>query len=226
MLEVNRREIKYAITISQATLLQNKLTYVLHEDPHNGIDGYSVKSLYFDTLYDRDLNDKLNGCLNRQKIRLRVYGNSNIIKLELKEKSGEFQRKRSIILSQGEALQIINGNLECLLHKQNAFSLYLYSKMKQDIYRPKCVIEYKRKAFFLETNNTRVTFDSEMSSDVIDFNIFNNNCLTPSHNSSWLTLEIKYSEFLLSSIKQMLCSDLGLSTSIGKYAMCREFWNL
>lgn len=79
MLEVNRREIKYAITISQATLLQNKLTYVMHEDPHNGIDGYSVKSLYFDTLYDRDLNDKLNGCLNRQKIRLRVYGNSNII---------------------------------------------------------------------------------------------------------------------------------------------------
>ena len=37
------------------------LHQVMGEDPHNGLHGYMIRSLYFDTVYDEDLSEKLAG---------------------------------------------------------------------------------------------------------------------------------------------------------------------
>ena len=51
------------------------------------------------------------GIGERRKIRLRIYdpGDKNA-KLELKEKTGDFQRKRSLTVSREEAEQMMEGN--------------------------------------------------------------------------------------------------------------------
>lgn len=50
LLEVLRTEEKYPMNYGEFLLLRSKLKTVLHEDEHNGYEGYRVRSLYFDTL--------------------------------------------------------------------------------------------------------------------------------------------------------------------------------
>ena len=54
MNRVFREEKKYLISLPEALQACHRLAQVMHEDPHNGISGYPVRSLYFDTLDDRD----------------------------------------------------------------------------------------------------------------------------------------------------------------------------
>ena len=69
----------------------------MHEDPHNGISGYPVRSLYFDTLDDRDFHEKAAGVELRRKLRLRSYDPAaDFAMLEMKQKQGASQLKRSL----------------------------------------------------------------------------------------------------------------------------------
>ena len=54
MRDVSREEKKYILTVPGALSLRHALSQVLHLDPHNGPEGYIVRSVYFDTLYDTD----------------------------------------------------------------------------------------------------------------------------------------------------------------------------
>ncbi len=95
---VNRVEKKYFISESQRYQLQKYFAKILHQDPNNGDNGYMVRSLYFDTLYDDDFHDKEDGLEDRQKLRLRIYNiNDNNVKLELKQKFGNYQKKKQYL---------------------------------------------------------------------------------------------------------------------------------
>ncbi len=83
-----------------------------------------VRSLYFDTIDDTDYTEKEDGYEYRKKIRLRIYSPSaNNAKLEMKEKLGDNQRKRSLNISKEHALELISGRYECLLSYENPFAL-------------------------------------------------------------------------------------------------------
>ena len=47
------------------------MSNVVHTDSHNGPDGYQVRSLYFDSLSNRDFQEKEDGLELRRKFRLR-----------------------------------------------------------------------------------------------------------------------------------------------------------
>lgn len=61
MNRVFREEKKYLISLPEALQACHRLAQVMHQDPHNGISGYPVRSLYFDTLDDRDFHEKAAG---------------------------------------------------------------------------------------------------------------------------------------------------------------------
>ena len=85
MLDVSRKELKYSLHPAEAARLKRRLSFVMQGDPHNGTTGYRVRSLYFDTIFDGDFEDKVNGLEKRQKVRLRIYNtDAEVIKLELK----------------------------------------------------------------------------------------------------------------------------------------------
>lgn len=73
MLDIVRKEIKYAISFIDESIIANRLRLVMDCDPHNGTQGYLVRSLYFDTLQNQDYFEKMDGLENRKKIRLRIY---------------------------------------------------------------------------------------------------------------------------------------------------------
>jgi len=72
--EVYRQEKKYFMTVVNMQEMSDRLASVMIPDPHNnGAQGYCIRSLYFDTINEKDYNDKLDGLEIRRKIRLRIY---------------------------------------------------------------------------------------------------------------------------------------------------------
>lgn len=82
------------ITREQFYQYSNNLSQIMHLDAHSGDDGYLIRSLYFDSLDERDFHEKEDGVELRRKIRLRNYGpDSKVAKLEMKKKQGAMQKK-------------------------------------------------------------------------------------------------------------------------------------
>ena len=73
MNRVLREEKKFLISIDEFISISHKLGNIMLSDPHNGTHGYTIRSLYFDTVYDRDYFEKQAGVELRRKIRLRCY---------------------------------------------------------------------------------------------------------------------------------------------------------
>lgn len=223
MNQVLRVEKKFLITLEQAKRLSDKVSQILEQDEHNGTDGYSIRSLYFDTLGDRDYFDKEDGLEIRRKIRLRCYGSEDVYaKLEMKQKQGEMQKKRSLLLNRKEAEAVCCGDYQVLLQHSEEFAAECYGIMKGRLYRPKAIVEYNRMAFIGKENDTRITFDSNIRGTECNYNIFEKNlCLYPVFESSWVVLEVKYNGFLLSYIKSLLDSVGCREISVGKYSLGR-----
>ena len=82
-LDVLRTEKKYTVSPLTAGHITAWLSYLLPLDGNcENAKPYIVKSLYFDSLYNRDYMEKGSGLEFRKKIRLRSYGDGGIVKLE------------------------------------------------------------------------------------------------------------------------------------------------
>ena len=68
MNRVFREEKKFLIGMAEAIQKSHRLGQIMQEDPHNGVHGYRIRSLYFDTVYDEDYHEKLAGIETRRKI--------------------------------------------------------------------------------------------------------------------------------------------------------------
>lgn len=223
MLDVLRTEQKYRLNLWEMSKMSARLSAVLQRDAHGAGGGYTVRSLYFDTLRNKDFREKLDGLACRQKIRLRVYSaDADVAKLELKEKQGNLQRKRSLLLNRDESTQICQGNYESLVRKDTEFALELYGKMKQYEYRPVCLIEYERRAFCVPVNDTRVTLDYNLRVSPYETDLFcENPFMCPVDTDGMGTMELKYNRFLLSYVKGLVSMYGYMPTSASKYAAAR-----
>lgn len=224
MNEVLRREKKFLITLPQMYALGNKLSHVMLEDPHNKGDGYPIRSLYFDTLEDKDFWEKENGEELRRKIRLRTYGpDMPFAVLEMKQKQGSNQKKRSLGMTREDAQQLSRGCLEVLLKYKEPFAAECYALMKILCYQPRAVVEYRRRAFVAKENRIRVTFDHHIVATESCYDIFSPELLQSSVLDPYMVvLEVKYNGFLLSYIKDELRACNEFETSVSKYCLSRS----
>lgn len=224
MNEVLRQEKKVLINQAQMALYAGRLAQVLPGDAHNQGDGYLIRSLYFDSLDDRDLAEKLDGVELRRKIRLRNYDpNSDFAMLEMKQKQGPLQKKRSVRLDRGAARALIQGDYSPLLFCREPFAQECYAVMSLHRYLPRVVVEYRRMAFAAKENAIRVTFDHHLTATAANFDIFSP-CLaqSPILDPVLAVLEIKYNGFLLSYIKDLLRECHVSELSVSKYALGRS----
>ncbi|MDC7291780.1 polyphosphate polymerase domain-containing protein [Blautia schinkii] len=224
MREVLRQEKKYLLSADQFRRLDNSFQEVLHPDDHNGTEGYCVRSLYFDSLEERDFYDKEDGLETRRKIRLRIYSPSDsFAMLEMKQKQGDNQKKRSLRLSREDAEALTQGSYSCLLRYEDSFALECYSMMQVHCYRPKSIVEYRRKAYVASENKTRITFDFDIRATESDFNIFNPQLNQyPVFYPYLAVMEVKYNGFLLSYIKEMVSMEGKSPVSVSKYCLSRS----
>ena len=126
MNEVFRQEKKFLITQKQLYELSFELMHVMQEDPHNCTDGYPIRSLYFDSLDDRDYQEKEDGVELRRKIRLRNYGPATpFAMLEMKQKQGAVQKKRSLKMERDDAERLIRRDYGVLRKYSEPFGRML-----------------------------------------------------------------------------------------------------
>lgn len=224
MNEVLRQEKKFLITLPQMYRIAAKLSQIMMEDPNNKGDGYLIRSLYFDTLEDKDFWEKENGVDARRKIRLRCYGPElDFAMLEMKQKQGGNQKKRSLRITRQDAAELCKGNLEVLRSYESTFAAECYALMKMQCYQPKAVVEYRRKAFVAKENRIRITFDHHIVATESCRDIFSAKLLqAPVMNPYLVVLEVKYNGFLLSYIKDLLQECNEFETSASKYCMSRS----
>lgn len=220
--EVLRTEKKYSITPYAVSGLVTTLSAAFKQDDHNQPGGYLVRSLYFDTPFDDDFADKLDGLEVRRKIRLRTYSpDAQKVKLEIKQKMGHLQKKRSVTLTRAQAQSVIEGSTDVLLTLNNQTADELYYLMQQYVYRPVCIVEYLRTAFIVDANDTRVTIDQMIRSTASNNDLFAPDLLTASAND-YPILEVKYNGFLLDSVKTLTRVTGESETANSKYAMARQ----
>lgn len=225
MLDVFREEKKYKISLKSKLYILSYIKNVLHGDSFNGTNSYIVRSLYFDSIDDEDYFNKQAGSNYHKKIRLRTYNlNSEIVKLELKEKRGSMQRKRSLNISKEDAMDLIEKKYEVLKKYEEDLAEELYMIMTTKLYVPRCIVEYDRIAFGVSENNIRITFDSDVRSNEGNFDLFSKELFTyPVMEADDVILEVKYNNFLLSYIKQLLKNVDKTEVSASKYCMARQF---
>ena len=225
MLDVSRKELKYLVGTDEIYIYKSKLEKIMDADPHNKDGGYTIRSLYFDTFHDNDYMEKIDGLDKRQKIRMRIYdGSTNVIKLELKAKEGDFQRKRSLSLNLEEAESLIDGDYTFLMERPEHFAHGLYTMMHTKGYVPKCIVEYDRMAFMNEFNDIRITFDMNLRALEDPSEFFKANIdAYPVADPGETTMEVKYNGFLFSYIKQTLDVVNRPRISNSKYVRSRAF---
>ena len=224
MNRVLREEKKFLINIEDFLRLSHKLEQLLHQDEHNGTHGYIIRSLYFDTVYDRDYFEKAAGLELRRKIRLRVYDPAaDFAMLEMKQKQGNQQLKRSLRVSREDGKLISRGDYSPLLKYEDPFATECYAMMHTRCYRPVTVVEYNRKAFIAKENKIRVTFDNQIVATESCFDVFSPTLnMNPVLDKFDVVLEVKYNGFLLDYIRRLLCDVDRTELSVSKYVLARQ----
>ncbi len=224
MNEVLRQEKKFLIGLPQLYRYSRDLQKFMIEDPHNRGEGYPIRSLYFDSLDDRDFEEKEDGVELRRKIRLRNYGpDTPFALLEMKQKQGPMQKKRSVRLEREAARRLTQGDYSVLLSCAEPFAQECYAVMQMHGYRPKTVVEYQRMAFIARENKIRVTFDHHIIATEACFDIFDSALMqNPVLDPGLAVLEVKYNGFLLSYIKDMLQECDSSELSVSKYSLGRS----
>ena len=223
MKRVLRFERKFLLPLEEYHRLRGRLDALLDKDAHTGRDGYAIRSLYFDTLWDGDYFEKEDGVQLRRKLRLRIYDPaSESAFLEMKQKEGEYQLKRSLRLSRAAAQSLAQGDYAPLLDVRDDFADECYALLSMRGYRPKAVIEYKREAYTAPENDTRITLDREIRATESCMDLFDPSLpLYPVMDGGQVVLEVKYNGFLLGYIKDMLEECNASELSVSKYCLGR-----
>ena len=224
MNEILRQEKKFAINIADGMALENRLGAVMRSDAHNGTQGYEIRSLYFDTPDDQDFTDKVDGLELRRKIRLRTYSpQSDFAMLEMKQKEGPYQRKRSLQLRREDAERLCRGDYWPLQSYEDPFAAECYGLMHCRCYRPKAIVKYRRQAFVARENHIRITLDSRIIATESSFDVFSEHLpmyavMDPFH----MVLEVKYNGFLLIYLNDLLDLVERSELSVSKYCLARS----
>ncbi len=223
MKQVLRFERKFLLPLEEYHRLRGRLDALLSKDSHTGRDGYAIRSLYFDTLWDGDYFEKQDGVQLRRKLRLRIYDPaSEFAFLEMKQKEGEYQLKRSLRLSRAAAQSLARGAYSPLLELRDDFADECYALLSMRGYRPKAVIEYRREAYTAPENDTRITFDREIRATESHMDLFDPILpLYPVMDQGQVVLEVKYNGFLLEYLRELVGACERAQTSASKYCMGR-----
>jgi len=222
-----RHELKYYINDIQMEGLIIKLSNLMELDDHSdGLNGYKVRSLYFDSINDECLFQKQSGFLVRNKIRLRTYGDPNAsnAKLEVKKKYDQLINKDSILIPRDLAIKLNNGLYSPLLDLENPISNWIYTTFSTKLYQPKVIVEYQRLAFVLPVSNVRITFDMNLSSNINHTDLFSNvKDLMPVFQEGKQIMEVKFNQFLPEYLRKVLSSVAVERAAISKYTLARRF---
>lgn len=163
----SRREQKYLITRNQYLQLVDKIRPYMRHDKY-GIDGkYSVTSLYFENPHKDIYFETKNKLKYRQKLRLRVYDQTDIngtAFFEIKQKHNRVVNKRRLVMPLAEAYRYLYDEPHENLAAYQTSNTQVLREIDhfRKFYRlhPEMIVSYDRHAFHgIDDAELRITFD-------------------------------------------------------------------
>lgn len=220
-----RNELKHVITPSDKAAICRSLRSIAMPDPHAGPDGkYHIRSLYFDTVRDRALREKLDGVNEREKFRIRLYnGDAATIRLEKKVKRGGLGYKVTARLTEEETRLIIAGDILWMRDSRRALVVELYSKIRSEGLRPATIVDYDRTPFIYAPGNVRVTVDENIRTGLRSTDLLNPDCVTIPAGEPLILLEVKWDEYLPDIIRRAVQVRGRQAAAFSKYQRCRIY---
>ena len=126
-------------------------------------------------------------------------------------------------MSRQEARALIEGDFSPLLQHPEPFAAEMHALMSINGYRPKTIVEYQRRAFIAQENETRITLDGNVRATEFSRDLFNPQlCMYPVLDPFNIVLEVKFDGFLLSYIRTLLNSADKSELSVSKYCLARS----
>ncbi len=220
-----RHELKYVISLREKDLVEERLKEAAYIDPHAEGGSYFIRSLYFDDMWHSAYEDKAGGTLIRKKYRIRIYNlKDDVISLEKKGKRGSYIQKVSVRISREDFFRILKGDVLFLKDRDEALCREFYTEYMSSLLRPEVIVDYRRIPYIYEAGTVRITFDMEVSSAFMSFDIFDDRI--PSYGvmpPEMLIMEVKYTEFLPGIFRSLLPPGAGTNEAASKYVMADEF---
>lgn len=223
-LQIQRHELKYYINRSDYEYCRSLARHLMARDSYQKDDqGYFIRSLYLDDIYDNSVEEKLAGIEKRDKYRLRIYDPAqDWVKLERKRKHNDYIQKTTAVITKEEALKIMDGNYEDLLRHDSLNLNSIYFDLKRKYFHPVVVVDYIRDVFVLDYNRIRVTFDKYLQSNTWDFDLFNPKVATSSlQRDEVIIMEVKFNHFLPSWFTEFFKLGNVTRSAISKYCQSR-----
>ena len=218
-----RHEIKHRISRLDMLCIRQRLLAIAESDSHATTGRYRIRSLYFDTPDDRALKEKIDGVDRREKFRIRYYDDDlSFIRLEKKSKQNGLGTKDNARLSAEEAQRIVDGDLLWMEESDQPLIRELFIKMKDQLLRPKTIVDYEREPFTYPPGNVRVTLDFNIRTGLMCTDFLNRDVPTVPVNEDPIILEVKWDEYLPEIIRYAVQTNVR-ECAYSKYAECRMF---
>ena len=219
-----RHEWKHEISCADMLAIRERLRAVAESDPHAQGGKYQIRSLYFDSMEDKALREKIDGVNLREKFRIRYYnGDPSVIHLEKKSKRAGLGTKYSADLGRDEAQKIVDGELDWMMDSGRPLVQELYCKMRCQGLKPKTIVDYTREPFVYRPGNVRVTIDYDIRTGLVCTDFLNPACVTIPAGDAPILLEVKWDAFLPSVIRDAVQTPGRRVEAFSKYAQCRIY---
>ena len=218
-----RHELKYRLNFHDYTLLKMRLDNLLEKDRHVTSEGfYTVRSLYFDDLWNTAYTEKMTGIKDRQKFRIRLYNqSSDVIRLERKIKSNQYVAKQISTFQKYEVDRIVSGSYEFLLNSDDNLKQLFYYQLTSRLLRPRVVVEYDREPYILGAGELRISFDKNISAGEMGFDIFDSRMpMIETMDPGLIIMEVKFLNFIPEMIRRMLPSKAADFSAFSKFILC------
>jgi len=219
-----RHELKYYIPYADYMAMRGRLSAFMLPDEHmDDLNGYHVRSLYFDDPAYSARFEKINGYRNRSKTRVRIYNKSlGLIRLEKKIKLSGVVGKRTAELTHKELGAILDNDTGILLQSQSPVVHEFYADQKLRRLRPVVLVDYVREAYKFTAGNVRITFDHDLQGAVGDFDhslsdegLICRNAYPP----GLVMMEVKYDDFLPAAVKRIIRPYTARRSAVSKYVL-------
>ena len=219
-----RHEVKHEISRSDILILRQRLRAVMKPDSHAADGKYIIRSLYFDSLDDKALREKLDGVNIREKYRIRLYNyDTSLIHLERKFKNGGLGIKTAANLTPEQAQAIVNGDTEWMANSGDEVISGFYNRIRNEGLKPKVIVDYTREPFVFSAGNVRVTLDYDIRTGIRCTDFLDPGCITVPIKDSPCVLEVKWDNFLPDFIRDAVQLDGRHNTAFSKYAAGRMY---
>ena len=221
-----RHELKYVISAGELVLIRNRINHLIPLDSHVGDTGaYSIRSLYFDDLYDSCYYENENGTDPREKFRIRIYNHSTErITLECKRKERGKTLKTSCPLTLEQTKMLMEGRVLPDIANQPEVLRKLTLRMMTKRMRPVVIVEYDRIPYVYKNGNVRITLDMNVSSSSsVECFLDEQIPKRPVMPMGQQLLEVKFDEYLPDFIHHNLNLHSLTQTAYSKYYLCRKY---